>query len=188
MLVGGRSEFFVDELEAFDGWFQHRSNGAGGLGGLVKRAAGKLSRYRNHLPFLETGYYALLAPSFWHRRRATCRILREEFGVQCPIKFVDHYLAHLASAYYTSGFEDALVVSVDGGGDGRSSLVYGVRGGRWQYLHETSAYNSLGNYYAYITHLCGFRAQKHEGKVTGLAAHGEPKYVRLLSEFIRVHR
>jgi carbamoyltransferase len=97
---------------------------------------------------------------------------------------VDHHLAHITSAYFTSGFRDALVVSVDGGGDGRSSLVYAIRNGRFEYLHEVSAYNSLGNYYAYITHICGFKAMKHEGKITGLAAHGEPKYVPLLREFI----
>jgi carbamoyltransferase len=65
--------------------------------------------------------------------------------------------------------------------------VYAVRQGRFEYLHEVSAFNSLGNYYAYATHLCGFRAMKHEGKVTGLAAHGEPKYVPLLDEFITEH-
>jgi predicted NodU family carbamoyl transferase len=32
--------------------------------------------------------------------------------------------------------------------------------------------------------MCGFKAHKHEGKITGLAAHGEPKYVPLLREFI----
>ena len=101
-----------------------------------------------------------------------------------PIRFVDHHFAHVTSAYFTSGFQDALVVSLDGGGDGKSSLVYAVRNGRFEYLHEASSFNSLGNYYAYVTHLCGFKPMQHEGKVTGLAAHGEPKYVSLLRQFI----
>lgn len=46
------------------------------------------------------------------------------------------------------------------------------------------AFDSIGNYYAYITHLCGFKAQKHEGKITGLAAFGEPVYADLLKRFI----
>lgn len=180
VLVGAQQEHFVDELEPFDGWFQS-SNGSSSI---IKKAAGRLSRYRDALPFLETGYYAMQAPAFARRRRRTRQILRDEFGIRCPIQFVDHHMAHIASAYFTSGFNDALVVSVDGGGDGKSSRIVAVRDGKFHQVHDTSAYNSLGNYYAYVTHICGFKAQKHEGKITGLAANGEPRFVPLLREFI----
>ncbi|HEX5436706.1 MAG TPA: carbamoyltransferase C-terminal domain-containing protein [Gemmatimonadaceae bacterium] len=181
VLVASTRDLLVDAHEPFDGWFQHR---AGGVGGVVKRAADTFSRYHARMPALERAYYGLLAPSFAYRRHAIRRILRTEFGVRCPIIFVDHHLAHVASAYFTSGFTNALVMSVDGGGDGRSSLIYAVRDGRFEYLHETSAFNSLGNYYAYVTHLCGFKAMKHEGKVTGLAAYGEPRYLPILRALI----
>jgi carbamoyltransferase len=181
VLIGGTHDLFVDHLEPFEGWFQHVASGPGGL---VKRLAGRLARYRDTIPGLEAAYYAALAPSFWRRRHSLVRLLRNELGVRCPIRFVDHHFSHIASAYFTSGFRDALVISLDGGGDARSSLVYAVRGGRFEYLHESSAFNSLGNYYAYVTHLCGFKAMRHEGKITGLAAHGEPRYVPLLRQFI----
>ena len=185
VLIASTRDLLIDELEPFDGWFQHE---AGGMGGVIKRAAGAFSRYHGRIPALEHGYYGLLAPSFAHRRHALRRILRTEFGVRRPIVFVDHHLAHVASAYLTSGFRDALVMSVDGGGDGKSSLIYAVRDGRFEYLHETSAFNSLGNYYAYVTHLCGFKAMKHEGKITGLAAYGEPRYVPILRSLIDEER
>ena len=181
VLIGGTSDVLVDELERFDGWFQHAPSG---FGGRLKQAAGRFARYRSLLPGAERAYYAALAPTFWHRRRALRRILRDEFSLRCPIVFVDHHFAHVTSAYFTSGFRDALVVSLDGGGDARSSLVYAVRDGRFTFVHSTSAFHSLGNYYAYATHLCGFKAMKHEGKITGLAAYGEPKYVPLLRRFI----
>jgi carbamoyltransferase len=76
------------------------------------------------------------------------------------------------------------VCSVDGGGDGRSSVIYAAKDGRLECLHETRAFDSLGTYYAYVTHLCGFKAMRHEGKITGLAAHGVPRYVPILREFI----
>lgn len=180
-IVAATMSEFVDELEPFDGWFQGMQHGSGGL---IKRVAGHLARYRDALPFLETGYYVLQSPIYWNRRRAIRSILRREFELRCPIVFVDHHFAHLTSVYFTSGFRDALAISIDGGGDGRSSLIYAVRNGRFEYVTETSAYNSLGNYYAYVTHICGFKAQKHEGKITGLAAHGEPIYVPLLRQFI----
>jgi len=181
VLIASRWDTIVDELEPFDGWFQGIENGTATL---RKRLAGQLAPYRNVLPFLEWGYYGMQMPGFMHRRRALQRILRDEFGIDAPVRFVDHHFCHLTSAYFTSGFDDALVVSVDGGGDGKSARVYAVRGGRWEELASTSAYNSLGNYYAYVTHISGFKAQKHEGKITGLAAHGEPRYVPLLKTFI----
>ncbi|HEX7120399.1 MAG TPA: carbamoyltransferase C-terminal domain-containing protein [Longimicrobiales bacterium] len=180
-IIAATMSEFVDELKPFDGWFQGMRHGSGGM---IKRFAGRLARYRDALPFLEAGYYTLQAPVYWSRRRSIRGILRREFELRCPILFVDHHFAHLTSAYFTSGFRDALAISIDGGGDGRSSLVYAVRDGRFEYLSETSAYDSLGNYYAYITHICGFKAQKHEGKITGLAAHGEPVHLPLLREFI----
>ena len=181
VLIGGTMNFVQDELKPFHGWFQTKRSG---LGGLVKKGAGYFSRFRSQLPFLETGYYLLMAPSFAYRRRRIRQILGKEFGVRCPIKFVDHHFAHITSAYFTSGFKDALVISLDGGGDGKSGQVYAARNGRFEQLVEISSFNSLGNYYAYVTHLCGFKARKHEGKITGLSARGEPKYVPILREFI----
>ncbi|MFC1662153.1 carbamoyltransferase C-terminal domain-containing protein, partial [Gemmatimonadota bacterium] len=70
------------------------------------------------------------------------------------------------------------------GGDGKSGLLMVGSGSRLTEVHSISAFNSLGNYYAYVTHMCGFKAQKHEGKITGLAAYGEPKYLEILRSFV----
>jgi carbamoyltransferase len=181
VLVGGTHEIFIPGLAAFDGWFQYSPRG---VGGIFKRMAARFSGVGGAIPALDRVYYAALAPSFANRRRQIRGILRREYNVQCPVRFVDHHLCHIAAAYYTSGFGDALVCSVDGGGDGKSSSVYAARQGRLECLHETRAFDSLGNYYAYVTHMLGFKAMRHEGKVTGLAAHGEPRYVPVLREFI----
>jgi carbamoyltransferase len=181
IMVGANEEPWTDDLVPFDGWFQTELRG---VKGAIKKAAGYLAPYRNSLPFLEAGYYAIQQPQYLRRKREIRRVMTEEFGMDCPVIFVDHHLCHLASAYYTSGCRDALVISADGGGDRLSSLVYTVRNGRWQFHHKISAYNSLGNYYAYVTHICGFKASKHEGKITGLAASGQPLYRDLLRSFI----
>ena len=181
VLVGGERELFIPGLEAFEGWFQYAPTG---LGARMKRLVAPISGLGNRLPFLESAYYRALGPSYARRRRLIRKILRKEWGIRCPIHFVDHHLSHVTSARFTSGFEEALVCSVDGGGDGKSSAIYRARGDRLECLHETSAFHSLGNYYAYVTHMCGFRAMRHEGKITGLAAHGEPRYVPILREFI----
>jgi carbamoyltransferase len=179
--IASTNGHLINDYIEFKGWFQHDR-------GLIKQlffsTGSRMSRLRPHLPFLETLYYGLRQPVFAHRRNALKKILAEEFDVHCPVHFLDHHFAHACSAYFSSGYDDALVVTMDGGGDGVSSQVYEASGGTLTKLHQVSSFNSLGNYYAYITHLCGFQAGKHEGKVTGLAAYGEPLYKDTLNQLI----
>jgi carbamoyltransferase len=179
------NNYFFDGVRPFDGWIEKDK-------GLVRNsvfsAAGELARLVDVIPGAEAAYYKARAPIFALRRRAIRRIVEEEFGIAAPVEFVNHHLAHATSAYFTSGFKDATVVTMDGGGDGASAHVYEVRDGRFRRVGFTSAFNSLGNYYAYITHICGFKAQKHEGKITGLAAHGTPRYLDLLNSFITIEQ
>lgn len=64
-----------------------------------------------------------------------------------------------------------------GGGDGLSCRIFDARDGHFKELLSISSFDSLGNLYSYVTQFCGFKAGKHEGKVTGLAAYGGPIYV-----------
>ncbi|MFO7679877.1 MAG: carbamoyltransferase C-terminal domain-containing protein [Chloroflexota bacterium] len=118
------------------------------------------------------------------RRQLIPAMMRDVYGIQAPVQFYDHHFCHATTAYYTSDFAEALVVTLDGGGDGLSGSVYVGRNGRLQKLSTVDSFNSLGNFYSYITQLCGFKAEKHEGKVTGLAAIGRPIYADILREFI----
>jgi carbamoyltransferase len=111
-------------------------------------------------------------------------LLREEYGIQAPVKFYNHHYSHATTAYYTSSFDTALVVTLDGGGDGLAGSVYHGENGHLKRIDSVDSFNSIGNFYSYITHLCGFKAENHEGKVTGLAALGKPAYVDILREFI----
>lgn len=148
-------------------------------------AGSRLAALRDALPFLESAYYGLRRPVYAQRRRGVRSILREELGIAAPVEFVWHHEAHAAGAYYASGFGDALVATLDGSGDGHSSHIYEARGGRMRLLHTVPSFDGIGNYYGYITHLCGFKMGKHEGKVTGLAAFGEDCHRGLLERFIR---
>ncbi len=175
------NNYFFDGLRPFDGWLE-RDKGI--IRNTVFGAAGRFGYLVDVLPGLQAMYYGLRRPIFTARRHSIRRILHKEYGVTAPVEFIDHHLAHAASAYFTSGFEHALVVTMDGGGDGSSGHVYRVGGEAFERVGDTSAYNSLGNYYSYVTHLCGYKAQKHEGKITGLAAHGEALYKELLASRI----
>lgn len=98
--------------------------------------------------------------------------------IHAPIDFVDHHLCHSASAYYTSGWDACLSITLDGSGDGYCSRIYDCKNGDMKLMNSVPAYHSPGFYYCYVTHLLGFTALRHEGKVTGLAAFGNPEKTR----------
>jgi carbamoyltransferase len=106
----------------------------------------------------------------------------QDEGIRAPVHFLNHHLTHAASAYYTSGRDDALIITSDGGGDGTSGGIYVGRHGRIELVSAFSKLNSAGVFWEIITQLCGFNPERHGGKITGLAAYsgGEEAY-RLLN-------
>ncbi|QLD86841.1 carbamoyltransferase [Natronomonas halophila] len=90
-----------------------------------------------------------------------------------PIHCLNHHLTHAASAYYPSGFDDALVVSLDNHGDHLATAIYTARNGTINERKTFHQYNSLGAYYGALTEFIGFRSHNGEGKVMGLAPYGQ---------------
>ncbi len=172
---------FEPEPIAWKGWFDTtinvRSSLLDGLGSSLAPIAGST-------PAALRAQQILKRWLFRDRRKRIPALLRERWGINAPVSFFDHHLAHAASAYYTGGFERALVVTLDGGGDGLSGSVWEGIDGRLRRLDSIPSFHSLGNFYSYVTELCGFKAERHEGKVTGLAAHGQPIYADRLREVI----
>jgi carbamoyltransferase len=181
--VAGENMELREQIAGWPGWFEARGDDAD-LHSAFFKLASDYGGVVPRLPGLKAAYYLVRAPIFRRRRRRIVEILRQEYGVLAPVRFVHHHYAHAASAYFTSGFDRALVVTLDGGGDRHSSHVYDVRDGHFRLLSSVDSYDSLGNYYAYVTALCGFKAKRHEGKITGLAAHGQPVYRSLFNSMI----
>ena len=90
------------------------------------------------------------------------------------IVLCDHHTTHAYSAYMTSGFDDALAVTIDNIGDGLSGGVFFCKGSDVRLLYGVPALASAGQFYGEITQFLGFNPLKHAGKVTGLAANGDP--------------
>ncbi|MCK8516807.1 carbamoyltransferase [Methylonatrum kenyense] len=147
------------------------------LGGTLSRVAGNSTLARKT-------YYGLKTVLTGERRKQVHEELKRLFGITAPVNFIDHHVCHVASAYFTSGFERATVITHDGAGDSKCSRVVLAENGEFTHLKALDSYDSVGNYYAYITHLCGYKAHKHEGKITGLAAYGEPEYLDILKQFV----
>jgi len=94
--------------------------------------------------------------------------------------FIEHHLAHAASAYHLSPWnfnDEILILTSDGSGDGISSTVSIGRKGRIERIEESSYYHSLGNVlYSPITQYLGMKWADHEYKVMGLAPYGKAEY------------
>ena len=94
--------------------------------------------------------------------------------------FVEHHIAHAASAFYPSPFERAAVLTLDGRGE-RVSTFMGVGmgvggGGQIEKLREVELPNSLGFLYERVTTHLGFLNSSDEYKVMALASYGTPRY------------
>ncbi len=87
---------------------------------------------------------------------------------------VDHHLAHAASAYYTSGWEECTVAVIDGMGEAHGATVYRAANGQLEPVHRISAADSLGIFYSVVTLHLGFDFNSDEYKIMGLAPYGDP--------------
>lgn len=114
------------------------------------------------------------------------RIIIEAFGEDIDdskIVFVPHHIAHVASAYYMSGFKESLVLSIDGEGDGLSALVVDADSNKQKILNSYIEPQSLGHYYVEVINYLGYDIYD-EYKVMGLAPYGDPeKYRKLFKKF-----
>jgi carbamoyltransferase len=100
---------------------------------------------------------------------------------------VPHHLAHAASAYYPSGFDEALILVSDGMGEVHSmSVAIGTRHDV-RIIKQIPALHSLGTLYGVFTLYLGFYMGLDEYKVMGLAPYGNPRrYYDKTMEFIRL--
>ena len=90
----------------------------------------------------------------------------------------NHHPGHAATTFFASPFERALVVTCDGRGDFQSTGVYLGEGTELKEVDWVSMFDSPGFMYGATTDLLGFKPHRHEGKITGLAAYGDPTVCR----------
>jgi carbamoyltransferase len=114
------------------------------------------------------------------------RRFRRRWGWRKPILHVGHHLAHGASAFFASPFDDAAVLTVDRGGDFLSTMLARGRGSSLHVLAQVRNPHSLGEVYSAVTGFLGFRAGIDEGKVMGLAPYGSAREEAAVRELVRL--
>jgi len=102
------------------------------------------------------------------------------------VHHVEHHRAHLASAFFSSPFDEAAVISIDGFGD-FSSVMWGVgRGNAINVRGSTRFPHSLGLFYTAFTQFLGFPNYGDEYKMMGMSAYGEPSYLPQMRDVVRI--
>lgn len=100
-----------------------------------------------------------------------------QLRADCRVICVDHHLAHAASAYFSAGFgsKKALVVTMDGIGDGTSCALWRGENNRLVPIRRYDGSGSVGWFYGNATEGLGWRHGSDEWKVMGLAPYGKPQ-------------
>jgi carbamoyltransferase len=96
-----------------------------------------------------------------------------EFSDDIELLTVNHHEAHAASAYYTCGNDEALVVTSDGLGDDISLTVWHGTDGDMEELYRAGKEGSLGWFYGVVTQALGWWVGNGEGKTMGLSSYGD---------------
>src|SRR5438270_1147715 len=97
---------------------------------------------------------------------------------------LEHHIAHIASAYYCSPWENAAGFSYDGSGDFVSTMMARCEGSRVEVLDRVFLPHSLGSFYTMICEFIGYNKYGDEGKVMGLAPYGKDTYVEQVRELL----
>jgi carbamoyltransferase len=104
--------------------------------------------------------------------------LLRAMGFQGEFSWVDHHLAHAASAFYGSPFAEAAVVAIDGIGDDKTTASYFGSGIQLKLVQSFAPPNSLGFLWELVSMFLGFDIYDAT-KIMGLAAYGNPnRYAR----------
>ena len=110
--------------------------------------------------------------------------LGSKFNQKCKLNFIDHHLAHVASAYFDSPYEKSINLSIDGFGD-FASLTWGIAEKEKIIIKNKILFpHSLGTFYEAFTQFLGFNNWGDEYKVMGLSCYGVPTYIKEVENII----
>jgi len=128
------------------------------------------------------------------RKRKSARDLRKSISIPqlrhqlsrgVRLQPFEHHLCHAASAFYTSDFDRALILTLDGGAAGRCGQISLGENDEIRPLRTMQFPDSLGWFYSRITALLGLRPLFDEHKVQWLGRQGQPEYLPVFRKLFR---
>lgn len=112
--------------------------------------------------------------------------IKNEFGLSYVprIHWIEHHLAHAASAFFVSPYQNAAILTMDGRGESTTTLLAVGHENKIEKIKEIKVPHSLGHLYAAITDYLGFRPFFDEWKVMGMSAYGKNTYVQDFNDLV----
>ncbi|NIO20670.1 MAG: hypothetical protein GTN76_08005 [Candidatus Aenigmarchaeota archaeon] len=144
-----------------------------------------LSQYLETFP-RSFGMFIKTMPSWLTEKLKVPSIIRKKLKYEGDILFIEHHLAHAASAYMVSPFKKAAILTIDAIGEWTSTSLGLGEGNEITLLKEIRFPHSIGLFYSTITAYLGFRVNNDEYKVMGLSAYGKPTYYERFKEIIDI--
>lgn len=121
-----------------------------------------------------------------HAQSRLAEILIGQVAERLPrlqsIEYMRHHQCHAASAYLSSSFRDAAVITADGMGEIESATIWIGTNGHLTQLHSVGLPHSIGYVYQSLAWWSGLTGTEREGKFMGLSSWGEPRHCELLRE------
>lgn len=112
----------------------------------------------------------------------------QETEIKANVQYIEHHRSHLASAFFTSPFKEAALLSIDGMGDFSSTMSAVGRGSKITVKNSVSYPHSLGYFYTAFTQYLGFPNYGDEYKVMGLSAYGQPNLIDRLRKIVQMKK
>jgi len=137
----------------------------------------------NYIAVAPRGLYSFIntIPKWIHKRLWVKDEIRNNLkGFKGEIIFPDHHLSHAAYAFYTSSFEKAAILTVDGVGEWSTTTIGSGEDNTIKLTHDIRWPHSLGLFYSAFTYFLGFQVNEGEYKLMGLASYGKPKFYDII--------
>ena len=100
------------------------------------------------------------------------------------IHLISHHMSHAAASFFSSPFEQATVVTLDGVGEFDTATISLADRSGLRVLHRYTYPHSIGLLYSAITAFLGFEVNEGEYKVMGMAGFGQPTSVDKIRRLI----
>ncbi len=125
-------------------------------------------------------------PSWINQKLRVHHLIRKRLKFKKTIFFIDHHMAHAASAYLVSPFTEAALLTMDGVGEWATTTIGYAKGTQMTLDKQISFPHSVGLLYSAVTAHLGFKVNNSEYKVMGLSAYGRPIYYEQFKKLIDI--
>ena len=110
--------------------------------------------------------------------------IKNIFNKSLPVKYFKHHYSHACAGYYTSKFNDAVIVVLDSIGEWNTSTIWTGEGDKIKLKHKQNYPFSFGLFYSAFTQLVGLKPNEEEYIFMGMAGYGDSdKYLSKVNNY-----